>query len=176
MKNKKILIVVVAVILVALTGGYLLYRDRQNQSEAEAEIQYVEATEVEKQETEANKDDVVKQTEEANKPSSATNSNTKKSVQPVISYWGQDKSGQPLEVNGYVTGIIEKGGTCTLTLVKGSEKVTDSRTSLDNAQDTSCGLFVIPKSRLSNGSWSVQLSYSSARASGASDKVTMEVK
>lgn len=176
MKNKKILIIVIAIVLAATAGGYLFYQDRQNKGETDAEIQYVEATEAEKQETEAKKEEVAKQTEAANKPSSTTNSNTKKNVQPVISYWGQEKSGQPLEVNGYVTGIIEKNGTCTLTLTKGTDKVTDSRTSLDNAQDTSCGLFVIPKSKLSNGSWSVQLSYSSSKASGTSDKTTMEVR
>lgn len=97
-----------------------------------------------------------------------------KSVTPVIVSYGQTKDG--VEVSARVPGIVEDGGTCTLTLTKGSDKVTASKKAVSNVSEVSCGFITISNSKLSPGNWSATVSYSSDKYTGTSDKVTVEVK
>lgn len=112
-----------------------------------------------------------------NLPSQGTNtSNSNKSKQDVvvlITTWAA-KNGY-MTVNGRVDGVIETGGTCTLTLTKGNVKKSASRPSEPNATDTSCGQSLIPLSSLSPGEWQAQLSYSSTTSFGTSQSTTVEV-
>lgn len=183
-KNKRTKTILgTGLILVLITVGIIVFFVRKS-SETNKDIDpvetinYTEATDQEKEETAQNKEKVIAETEAQNnqtKPSTNQSSEIKP-VTPVIGYIGQAKVGAEVQANGYVPSIIEKDGMCTLTLTKGSAVVSDTRVALDNVQDTSCGLLVIPKSKLSNGAWVATLGYKSAKYSGTSEKITVDVK
>jgi len=97
---------------------------------------------------------------------SGTSTDGKRSVSVVISY--ADLSGDDVQVNSYVSGIFEDGGTCTLTLTNGSKTVTKTGQGAGDASHTDCAPFSIPQSELGSGSWKAVVSYSSNDADGAS--------
>ena len=97
----------------------------------------------------------------------------KQQVSVVITTWAQ-KHGD-IAVNGYVDGVVEDGGTCTLTLTKNGVTKTASRPAQPNATNTTCGENDIPVSSLSPGTWQATLSYSSDTANGASTQQPVEV-
>lgn len=119
------------------------------------------ATEAEKQESEARKDQIV----EEQKSQSSTQSGTK-TVTVVIT--DASSSG----VRGYVQGVFEDGGTCTATATQGSQTLTKSSTGFENVSYTQCSPI---NWSLSGGTWTVNLSYKSAAASGSASR-TVEVR
>lgn len=92
-------------------------------------------------------------------PAPPTTPTGKKQVYPIIT--GASHS----EVNAYVSGLIEDGGTCTATATQGSQTVTASSYGFVDVNKTSCE--PIPVS-LPPGTWSVVVSYSSALYEGSS--------
>ncbi|MCL2422453.1 MAG: hypothetical protein FWD11_00935 [Micrococcales bacterium] len=70
--------------------------------------------------------------------------------------------------------VVESGGTCTLTLTKGSTKVEESTPAEPGPYTTSCAVEV-PKARLSSGEWVGVVSYTSAHHSGAGQEVTIRI-
>jgi len=113
--------------------------------------------------------------DEQNQPTTPpTTPGQKKTVTPVITSWGFNTFTQQVEVTGYVGGVIENGGTCTLTLEKSGQKVTESKTAIADAQTTSCGLMTVTGNRLSPGNWTAMLSYTSSNVEGSSEPRTVE--
>lgn len=96
-----------------------------------------------------------------------------KTVQPVITTWGQDSNS--VNVNGYVSGVVEEGGTCTLKLVRGTKVVTAKHTGEANASNTTCGSISIPTSSLTSGTWTATISYISSTSTGTSNPETISV-
>jgi hypothetical protein len=92
-------------------------------------------------------------------------SSGKKTVYPVIT------SASRTEVNAYVSGVIEDGGSCSITATKGSEVKNATSTGFDNVSYTSCHPMSIS---LSPGTWSINLQYSSSAAGGQTTQ-TFEV-
>lgn len=85
--------------------------------------------------------------------------------------------GGEIEVRAYVPGIIEDGGACTITITKGQSTVVRRTEGAQDATNTNCGSIAIPRSEFSSaGQWSVVVSYSSAKYSGSSQAVTLEVQ
>jgi hypothetical protein len=112
------------------------------------------ATPQEKQATEnAKKNSITPQT-----PSETTASGKKK-VYPVITSVSSN------EVNAYVSGVVEDGGTCKATATSGSQTITASSSGFANVSTTSCA--PIKLSLPSNG-WSVVVSYTSGSYEGTS--------
>lgn len=134
-------------------------------------IVYGPPTEAEKKEAEKIKD---KPTQTPPAPTSEATG--KRNVTPTLTSWGQNPSTKDLEAAGYVSGIVENGGTCTLTATRGSKQVSESISATQNAQNVSCGLITIARSNLSTGTWSLILSYSSASSEGTSNPQNQEVK
>lgn len=97
-------------------------------------------------------------------------------VAPVtITFFGWDQAKQVAQAGGYVTGVIESGGTCTLTLSKGGQTATGTTTAHADATTTTCGAVTIPGSQLTAGTWQAVLSYRSDRHTGKADPVAIEV-
>lgn len=72
-----------------------------------------------------------------------------------------------LRANGFVTGVIESGGTCTLIVTNQAGKsVSTSRPGHNNATNTTCGQSTIKLSKLSPGRWTPELRYTSEAAKG----------
>lgn len=99
------------------------------------------------------------------------NSGEKRQVTPLITYADQT------EVNAFVPGIYESGGTCTLTLSKGDIKTTKEAQAIKDATTTRCPNFILTSSDFSStGSWSATVSYGSPTAQGTSSAQVFEVK
>lgn len=96
-------------------------------------------------------------------------------VSVVLTYFGWNPATAQVEVDGYVPGVLEAGGTCTLTLTQGANAVTASVPGTPNVSDTDCGGAAVPRDQLAPGAWSAVLSYRSATADGSSTPVEVTV-
>jgi hypothetical protein len=94
-----------------------------------------------------------------------TGTGTKK-VSPSLSYYSF--AGQTLTLGGGVSGLVESGGTCTVTVTNGPATVTQAFPASPGPSSTDCGEMAITSSKLSHGQWSVTIAYSSAHAAGTS--------
>lgn len=97
---------------------------------------------------------------------SGTGGSTKKKVSPSLSYYSF--SGQTLTLGGGVSGLVESGGTCTVTVTNGAATVTQAFPASAGPSSTDCGGMAITSSKLSHGQWTVTIAYSSAHAAGTS--------
>jgi hypothetical protein len=92
-----------------------------------------------------------------------------------VTFYGWDPVAQQAQVGGYVAGVVEDGGTCTLTLRLGGQTVTGTSEARPDAASTACGAVVVPGAELGNGAWEAVLSYESPQHAGSSEPVTIEV-
>lgn len=179
--------VIIPVILVigSLVTAYFLWFHPESANKAiiptNQKIDYGPATTAQKNSAGVNNKDAPPTTSSPNSDSLNTSGSntstsakaTKKNVTVLITTWAQ-KHGD-MTVNGYVDGVVESNGTCTLTLRKGGITKTVSRPGHANATNTTCGENDIPITSLSPGTWQATLSYSSPTASGSSDSQPVEV-
>jgi hypothetical protein len=93
----------------------------------------------------------------------------------VVTYSGWDDALAGVEVGAYAAGTAESGGTCTLTLTKGSDTASAEAPAEPDATSTSCPGLVVPGSKLSSGSWTAVVSYESRGTHGQSDPVKVVV-
>lgn len=100
---------------------------------------------------------------------------TSSTVPVVVTYSGWNASLRKVMVGGYVTGVIESGGTCTLTLTHAGTSVTASGPGRPDAATTACGGLTVPGSSLTAGSWKAVLSYASKASTGTSSSVDIDV-
>lgn len=99
----------------------------------------------------------------------------KRTVNPVITMANQ--AGNEVTVNAYVAGVVEEGGSCTLTLTRNNLTVTKTVTAVGNATTTNCPPFFIGRSEFSEpGEWSAVVTYNSEKASGSSQSKMFTVK
>jgi hypothetical protein len=96
-------------------------------------------------------------------------------VPVTVTFYGWNPTSQEVQVGGYVGGVVEEGGVCTLTLTNGGTTVTGRTDALPDASTTACGAVTVPGDEVSAGTWQAVLSYSSAGHSGTSDAVDVEV-
>jgi hypothetical protein len=80
-----------------------------------------------------------------------------------------------VEGAGYVDGVVEDGGTCTLTLSRGDDSVTARSSGAADATTTICAGLSVDAAQLTPGTWQAQLAYSSAAAQGTSHATAVEV-
>jgi hypothetical protein len=100
---------------------------------------------------------------------------TDREVPVSVTYFGWNADAHEVQVGGFVGGVVEQGGVCTLTLTKGADTVTGRTEALPDASTTSCGEVVVPGAEVSAGTWQAVLSYSSDGHSGTSESVDLEV-
>lgn len=132
-----------------------------------SKVNYDPPTSTDKTENDQHKDQLVQQQQQS--------PTTTSDVTPVITSYGTYDGN--IEISSIVPGIIEDGGTCTLSATMGSSTVTKQVTGVRNAQDTSCPTFVIPRSQFgAAGNWTIVVKYSSSAHSGASEAKTLKVE
>jgi hypothetical protein len=93
----------------------------------------------------------------------------------VLSFVGWDRTTAAVQAGGYLSPIVESGGTCTLELTKGDRTVSARSSAEPDATTTACGNLSVPRAQLTAGSWSAVLRYSSPRTRGSSAPTTVEV-
>jgi hypothetical protein len=80
-----------------------------------------------------------------------------------------------VEAAGFVAGVVESDGTCTLTLRRGTDSVSVHSPGEADATTTICGGLTIGADELTPGSWEAVLSYEDGTASGTSSSTAVEV-
>ena len=168
---------VVAALFALIAVGYFIWDSTRSEDQnIRNGIDYSPATDEDKALNDERKRTLPDSTEQE-ESNTSTLEGSKKTVTPVISAWGQQGgTGTDLKINGYVPEIIEADGSCTVTLTKGLETFSTSKTALQNAQNTSCGQLIIPYAELSPGTWQAVLSYNSSASAGSSIKTEIEVR
>jgi hypothetical protein len=104
-----------------------------------------------------------------------TSTSTSTTVPVVVTYSGWNASLKQAIAGGYVNGVIESGGTCTLTLSKAGVQVTAQGQARPDAATTACGGLTVPGAKLGAGTWKAVLSYTSATSTGSSTPVEIAV-
>ena len=178
-KNRKKILLVSSLVLasVAVLGGSLyVLRNKKSNNTTVAGVEVKPASEEEKQDAENNKDRISAQIDKQKTEQGQSSTPTNSSATVTITYASQ--SGDQIEVSSYVSGVFEDGGTCKLTMSKGSKTVTKQTTGERDATTTMCPSFSIAKAELGeSGTWSAQVGYSSAKISDAkSSPKEIEVK
>jgi hypothetical protein len=163
--RKKILLIALVVILLAI-GGYFLWAKVLNKSSGNPGGQTEETIQAEKETTEAFNKELEEKKESGGSASTPSN---KKPANTVLAYISAT------EARGYVSNVLEDGGTCTITFTKGSEKVTATSTGLIDVSKTTCRPITINPGQLGSGEWSAVLSYSSATSEGSSEAQVVKV-
>lgn len=183
MKNirlpRKKLLLISAVLLLA-TGAVFAYKvipQKNDQeltptSDGKHVINLQPPSEAEKSQAESNKDKAADRQKLDEQPQPTTSVAT---VTPVVSSWGQDAYTKDVSVAGYVPGIFEDSGTCTLTLEKSGVSITKSQKATKNVSSVSCGYINVPWAELSTGEWIATISYTSATSQGISGKQKIDV-
>jgi hypothetical protein len=97
------------------------------------------------------------------------------SVDVSVTFAGWDPTRSEVQVDGFVAGISEEGGTCTLSLTKDGRTVTGSAQGVADARMTACGGLAVPGDQVSGGTWKAVLSYRSTGHSGTSESWDVEV-
>jgi hypothetical protein len=95
-------------------------------------------------------------------------------VDVLLTYAGFDQATGTVQAAGFVAGVLEDGGTCTLTLTKGGQEVTATSPASADATTTMCGLLETPPG-LAAGTWDAVLTYASAAADGESRSTEVSV-
>lgn len=109
-------------------------------------------------------------------PAAATTSTaTGRTVDVTLAYAHWDASAAQIEAAGFVAGVVENGGVCTLTARSGSSSVQATATAEPDATTTGCGQLTVPRAQLSPGTWQVTMSYRSAGAHGSSTALSLTV-
>lgn len=110
-------------------------------------------------------------------PTSTGGVTQKTKVTPEITYATQERSGQPIEVRGFVPQIYEDGGTCLATFTRGTQSVSKSSTGFKNVSYTTCPTITLARSSFpSSGDWTLILSYKSATSEGSSQSQVIKVQ
>lgn len=170
--KKVILILLPCFTVVILAVVYFKISDSKNTEKTiygpntEEPVNYSPPTEQEKKETSNNKDSFFKQQQEAKTQQKPTPTN-KTPVTPIIT--SSEVTSSSVNVNAYVPGIFEDGGTCTAVFTSGSQSVTKSTVGVKEGSNVYCPLITAPLSEFpTKGSWALRLSYSSIYANGMS--------
>lgn len=96
-------------------------------------------------------------------------------VDVMLTYAKFDQARGTVQASGFVAGIIEDGGRCTLTLTQGARTVTATSTAAADATTTTCGRLETPPG-IAAGTWNAVLTYESAHARGASRSMEVTVR
>lgn len=95
-------------------------------------------------------------------------------VDVVVSLAEWDPVTADVVVGGYVSPVVEEGGTCTVELEQTGRSVRTEAPAMPDATTTVCGLEV-DGAELGSGTWTLVLRYESPSVSGASAPVDVEV-
>jgi hypothetical protein len=104
-----------------------------------------------------------------------TTSAKRRQVDVSQTYSGWEADSSTLTVGGYVSGVVESGGTCTLTVTKGKSVARATSSASPDASTTDCAQLAVPGAKLSSGTWSGVLSYESSTSTGQSQPFAMVV-
>lgn len=98
-----------------------------------------------------------------------------KAVHPALVYADWDGGAGVVEASGFVSDVVEAGGTCTLTLTQGAAQVQASSSAEPDATTTNCGRITVPGAQLAAGTWQAVLTYRSPTSHGTAAAMNVSV-
>jgi hypothetical protein len=96
-------------------------------------------------------------------------------VPVVLTYSDWSAVDSQVLAGGYVSGVLEDDGVCTLTLTQGAASIVVEASAAADATTTVCGNLAVDGSELAAGTWQAVLTYVSAAHTGTSAAVSVEV-
>jgi hypothetical protein len=111
----------------------------------------------------------------AGSPRASSSAPAKREVQVTTTYYGWDDATSAVTSGAFVTGVIEDGGSCTLTLTKAGSHARGTAEGVSDVTTTSCGQISVPGSELTAGTWSGVVVYDSPGAAGRSAAFSVDV-
>jgi hypothetical protein len=87
-----------------------------------------------------------------------------------------DASAGAVVAGGYVLGVVESDGECTLSVSRGGTVLTGTSPAYPDASTTSCSEVRVALPAGASGDWRVVLSYGSSRTTGESAPATVSVR
>lgn len=99
-------------------------------------------------------------------PAAPAPGTTTASVTPFVAFDQWTAESSTLTIGATVPEIVEQGGVCTLTAVRGAESVSGSFTALPSASSTDCGSMALSSPSFTAGTWTVSVAYASPTAAG----------
>ena len=185
--SHKVAIISIIVVVLLLAGGAFYHFHNASSpkptTSTGSTINYGPPTDAQKSDAQRHKDQLANNAQNNNSQTGvgtdqgSTSPASKRQVTPLISSWGKNPDDtQNFYVNGFVPNLVEDGGTCTLTMTKNGQTVTQTKAAVINATNTSCGEIAVPYASLGKGTtWQANLRYSSATAEGTSATTSVEV-
>ena len=167
---KSKLVVASIILALILGGGFLLLKARNNSNKTKPTntVDYSGPTKQEAAAGDAQKERN-RQRAEADK-----NTSPPKTAEIVIVDAGQYED--TVEVRAYVSNVYENGGSCNVTFVKGSQRVSRSSQAFQDVTTTQCSTISIPRSEFTAGEWQYSVSYSSPSTSGSTTSRNLTIK
>ena len=174
--TKRQLVIISSVSLLATGLLVLLFFQLRNSNQDTQNSNNVSETSDTSQSSDVpiSKVDIIKKNEANTTPSPAGDGSSPASVTPFISFAGVISNF--LEINAYMT-ILESGGKCKAIVTNQSSGSSKSKTveTLPDASKTPCKLISFPLSELKSGMSSVVVKYTSAKYSGSSEKLEVNI-
>ena len=112
--------------------------------------------------------------DERNKPVVEKNDAGLNIAEPIITFVAAE-DGQ-IVAGGSIPNINETSGTCIYIFTKGDVTVTENAGILPNPSYISCETVRIPKSKFTNGTWSIKIKYKSNTSEGESETQTYTIQ
>ncbi|MGY1632318.1 hypothetical protein ACI784_11500 [Geodermatophilus sp. SYSU D01186] len=79
------------------------------------------------------------------------------------------------EVAGYVSGVVESDGECTLALERDGVRLETTQAATADATTTACGWLTIDDPQVTSGTWTATLSYQSSTTAALSAETPLDV-
>lgn len=95
-------------------------------------------------------------------------------VTVALSRWNWIAAKQAISVAGFLPGVVENGGTCTLEATNGSTTVSNSQAATTDAHQTVCAMNLVDP-KLTPGQWTVTMSYEGPSGSGTSEPAQVTI-
>lgn len=173
-KKRVVMFSLLLLAIVALcVAVYFLFFNKINSNKVtkSKNVNYNKPDKKDREDTQERKKEIIDNQTENNEsyPQSST------AVSPIITYAGQYGKNLEIEVGGYVSGIVESGGTCTAVFIKDSTTFKKEVSAVANANSVDCPVISVPYKEFSKGTWNVRLIYSSSSYSGESGGKSFEV-
>lgn len=102
---------------------------------------------------------------------------TSGSVSVVLTFADWDADSSTIEAGAFVQGLVESGGTCTITAARSGSTSGTATASVPGEPDvssTTCPALSL-SGNLTSGSWTVQVQYTSETSSGTSSPTTVVI-
>lgn len=182
-KKIKIITLIPILVLIIGTSAFFIFNDKNNSKNQvaplpevaqEDEINLNPATEEDIQRAEQNKENLSKRIDQENQKPQEPEAGTKLETKPTITYAGQ--YGNNVEIGGFAS-VFEDGGKCVANFTKDSSSFSREVSAVKGAQSVDCPVISVASTDFpTKGTWTVKLSYESAKYQGTSENKNFEVK